>query len=215
MKKSILVLALFAMIGALSAQTQKGSVFLGATTNLSGGFADANLLQGIMPSNQLSIGFGKTVEKYGNEKYTSSWNAINISPTGGYFVANGLMLGASAGLMLLGSKDEGDTEENRATILAITPMVRYYFKQSGKMRPYAEVRGGILNVSYNDETDPYDATLFGGKVGGAIFIGDRTSLDIFIDYNSSSSKDQNDFVGDIKTTSSVFGVGAGFSYFLK
>ena len=94
-------------------------------------------------------------------------------------------------------------------------MLRYYFKQSGKVRPYAEARGGFMNVSSNDDGDDSNsATLYGAKVGGAIFIGDRTSLDLFLDYSGTSSKDEG-FEGTIKTTTSVFGVGVGFSYFLK
>ncbi|MBK6998222.1 MAG: porin family protein [Lewinellaceae bacterium] len=215
MKKTLVLLALFAFTGIVSAQTQKGSVLLGATTNITGGFSDFGLLQGLMPSNQLSIGFGKTTQSYDGEKYTSKWNAINISPTAGYFVADGFMVGASLGFLSFGSKSEGADEENRVNIFSASPMLRYYFKQSGKVRPYAEARGGFMNVSSNDDGDDSNsATLYGAKVGGAIFIGDRTSLDLFLDYNGTSSKDDY-FEGTIKTTTSVFGVGVGFSYFLK
>ncbi len=133
----------------------------------------------------------------------------------GYFVADGFMLGASIGFLSLGSKEEGDDDESRVNIFSASPMLRYYFKQTGKVRPYAEARGGFLTINTNgDDDDSNSATLYGGKVGGAIFIGDRTSLDFFVDYSGTSSKDDF-FEGTIKTTTSVFGVGVGFSYFLK
>jgi len=130
-------------------------------------------------------------------------------------VADGFMLGASIGFLSLGSKEEGDDDESRVNIFSASPMLRYYFKQTGKVRPYAEARGGFLTINTNgDDDDSNSATLYGGKVGGAIFIGDRTSLDLFVDYSGTSSKDDF-FEGTIKTTTSVFGVGVGFSYFLK
>ncbi|MFN0174016.1 MAG: outer membrane beta-barrel protein [Saprospiraceae bacterium] len=215
MKKTLVLLALFAFTGMASAQTQKGSVLLGATTNITGGFSDFGLVQGLMPSNQLAIGFGKTTQKYDGEEYTSKWNAINISPMAGYFVSDGFMLGASIGFLTVGSKDEGDDDDSRVNIFSASPMLRYYFKQSGKVRPYAEARGGFLSISTNEDNDDSEtATLYGAKVGGAIFIGDRTSLDLFLDYSGTSSSDEV-FEGTVKTTTSVFGVGVGFSYFLK
>lgn len=215
MKKAVMFLFAFACAGAIFAQTQKGSVYLGATTNLTGGFGEVSLISGTMPPNQVAIGFGRTTQTYDGDKYTSKWNAVNISPMAGYFVADGFMVGAGLGFLTIGSKDDGDDEEFRVNIFSAAPMLRYYFKQDGKVRPYVEARGGFMNISTSDDDDdPYKVTLYGGKVGGAIFIGDRTSLDLFVDYTGTSNKSDG-FVGEMKTTTSVFGVGAGFSYFLK
>ncbi|MDO8367506.1 MAG: outer membrane beta-barrel protein [Saprospiraceae bacterium] len=221
MKKTFTLLALLFSASISFAQTTKGSIFLGASTNLTGGFGDFSHLFGILPANQLAIGFGKSTKtfEFKDDIHITKWNSVNVQPMAGYFVADGFMIGAGIGFLTHGYKEETNADEFRTYIFSAAPMVRYYLKQSGKLRPYLEVRGGFMSVSTNKDLEllyletPYSATLYGGKLGGAIFIGDRTSLDLFADFTGTFRRDE--FVEFSKTTTSSFGIGAGLSYFLK
>jgi hypothetical protein len=210
--KKILTLPLLALlVSAAIAQTQKGSFMLGTSAGTGVGTVIALFTENNSSANNTSVGFG--TEKFDGEKVSSS-TTIGLSPNVGYFVADGLMIGLNFSIFSTSNKDEGDDERYGSTLTTFQPMLRYYFTTT-KVRPYGEVRGGILNFKDKEEDEGDSATLFGLKGGAAIFLNEKVSLDLFLDYNMGFNNEEDEFTGEeIKNTSSLVSFGAGFSIFL-
>ncbi len=199
-----------AFFSSLSAQTEKGTYMLGGTTNLIGGF------NGVLP-NQLSLGFGKNTQKPLEVTYTN----FNLSSNGGFFVANGLMLGLNVSAFhgnstttIKRSAPQRDTTlaKNKYTDLALTPFVRYYLNQGQKIQYFGEARAGI-GINKTDNNDSNSNTIVGAKAGAAIFLNSKVSLDLFVDFTGGFSESKESGVS-IKEFDSVMGFGLGFDIFL-
>jgi outer membrane protein len=195
---TFLLLALCAF--AADAQTQKGSFMLGGTTNIFGGFGGG-------VSNQASIGFGKEKSKLGSAETSYKYTLINVSPNVGYFVADGFLVGISVGILNFNTDLEFFGDELDFTVSTVTPMLRYYFNNAAKTRPYGEIRGGIVSV--NSGGDSESASILGAKAGAAIFLNEKVSLDLFLDFSSTSDKEDG-----VKFAQNIFGFGVGFNVFL-
>ena len=196
------------------AQTQKGMVLIGTTTNLLG---NLNQLSS-STSNNVGIQFGKSKTKYnyssGNTtEAETKVTSFNLSPSVGYFVTDYLMIGTMAGVFYYNLKDEDD-ESFGFTAISFTPNVRAYFKTEGKFLPFAEVRGGIVSLKEKDADESESLTLFGGKVGGSMFLSPKVALDLFADYTLARNKEELNGGGEIKSTVGLFGLGLGLSIFL-
>lgn len=200
MKNLFSLIFIFALASSLAAQTQKGSVMLGGSTNIFGGFG------GGVPS-QATIGFGKEKTELGGEEDSYKYTIINFSPNMGYFVSDGFMVGLNLGILSFNSDIEFFGEELDLTVTTITPMLRYYFNNTAKTRPFGEVRGGIVSVSSGGDSE--SATILGAKAGAAVFLNEKVSLDFFLDYTSTFDKED-----DIKSAQNIFGFGLGFNFFL-
>jgi hypothetical protein len=211
MKKILTLLWLASLASAAIAQTQKGSVMLGTSANAGLGTLLSLLAENRPGANNTSVGFG--TEKYDGEKVSTS-TTFGLAPNVGYFVANNLMLGVNFSISTTSNKDEGDDESYGNTLTTFQPMLRYYFN-SAKVRPYGELRGGILNFKGRQEDEGDSATVFGLKGGAAIFLNEKVSLDLFLDYTMGFNNEEDEFTGEeIKNTSSLVSFGAGFSIFL-
>ena len=205
-----IILAGAALFSSVSAQTEKGAYMLGGTTNLVGGF------NGVLP-NQLSLGFGKNKQKPVEVTYTN----FNLSSNGGFFVANGLMLGLNVSafhgnstVTLKRDAPQRDTtlEENKLTDLALTPFVRYYLNQGQKVQYFGEARAGIGINKVNDN-DSNSNAIVGAKAGAAIFLNSKVALDLFVDFTGGFSESKETGVS-ITEFDSVMGFGLGFDIFL-
>jgi hypothetical protein len=195
MKKlfTFIALSIFFSSTTSQAQTQKGAVILGTSANLLGGYGNS-------AGSSVSFAFGKTTYKSGSVKESANFSIFNISPMAGYFVANNFMIGASLGYLHL-----NDDDDDATSITSFTPMLRYYFK-TPKIRPYLEARAGLSRQKFDPNFDANNSTLISIKGGGAYFINNHVSLDVYIDFVNELDDDDNN---------SIFGLGFGFSYFLK
>lgn len=182
---------------------------LGGSTNLVGGYSS------IIP-NQASLGFGKNKSGQNEVDYTT----FNLSSNGGFFVANGLMFGLNVGAFHNNSElREKRTEPQRdsvwtekSTIFSITPTVRYYLNQGQKIQYFGEARGGIAIQKFNDE-DANNNAVIGAKVGAALFLNKKVSLDLFMDFTGSFSEIKEGTV-NTKIFDSIMGFGLAFDIFL-
>lgn len=197
---------LFGLLAATAtAQTTKGNWMFGSTVGISNN-APLNI-GGSLADNHAGVNFLGTTSKSGNVKETINSTLVSVAPAVGYFLADRLMVGFNVNFSFFSA--EGN---NKLTLTTLAPQVRYYFNQESKIRPFGEVRGGILFVKETgQERDA--ATLLGARGGAAIFLNEKVSLDIFLDYANTTLAEDTDRAIP-KTTNSAFGLGVGFSFFL-
>jgi hypothetical protein len=127
MKKSFLLLFVFSLSFAISAQTKKGNLFLSGGTSLT-----LNFLNSSTPVNN------------GISGEATKWNSISFRPSFGYFVANNLSVG------LVGSLDYGVTRNMdniwTSNTLMLAPTISYFWPMyllDGKLRFYSRFGVGI------------------------------------------------------------------------
>jgi len=139
----------------------------------------------------------------GNIGYSFEGKAFNIgvSPRAGYFVSDGLAIGAQASLGLTAVKDK-DNEWN----YGIAPFVRYYFPEgaSSTGRFFGQGDVGIAGSSVGSGV----SLALGANVGYAHFITNTVALEVMAGYNYTKS---NVNLGDKQTG---LGVSVGFQIYL-
>lgn len=139
----------------------------------------------------------------GNIGYTFEGKSfdIQLNPRAGYFISNGLALGAQATLGLKAVKDL-DNEWK----YGIAPFIRYYFPggASATGRFFGQGDIGIAGSSAGDGV----SLALGANVGYAHFITQTVALEAMAGYNYSKA---NVNVGDKQTG---LGVSLGFQIYL-
>ncbi|UIR56940.1 porin family protein [Sphingobacterium sp. SRCM116780] len=139
----------------------------------------------------------------GNIGYSFEGKAFNIQlqPRAGYFVSDGIAVGAQANLGLTAIKGE-DNEWN----YGIAPFVRYYFPEGGTSsgRFFAQGDIGIAGSSVGKGA----SLALGANVGYAHFITRTVALEATLGYNYTKA---NVNLGDKQTG---LGVGLGFQIYL-
>lgn len=139
----------------------------------------------------------------GNLGYSFESDAFNIqlNPRAGYFIADGLALGAQASLGLNAAKDEKNEWK-----YGIAPFVRYYFPRgasaTGRFFGHGDI--GIAGSSIGKGT----SLALGINAGYAHFITQTVALEAMAGYNYSKA---NVNVGD---KASGLGVSLGFQIYL-
>jgi hypothetical protein len=128
------------------------------------------------------------------EKYNR--NELNVSVAGGYFITNGLVLGLGLNYKsatetieytngakdLMGEEDYSESESE----LVISPMVRYYFGESGFWTSFSYA---IATINMDDSDGSFDDEEFPKRsamnlvAGYAISLNDYVSLNPAIGYN--------------------------------
>ncbi len=200
------LIAAILLFSTTQAQTEKGNYMLGGTTTIIGG-------SGAIP-NQLSLGFGHYKRNFIDVFYYN----VNFSTNGGYFIANGLMLGLNVSALHNNNRrtinfdpPEDDVSETfKYTDFSIAPFVRYYLNQGKKIQYFGEARVGMA-INKVDDFPTNDAVLFGAKAGAALFINRKVSLDLFYDFTSIISEIKTN---DSKNFDAFHGIGIGFDIFL-
>lgn len=118
----------------------------------------------------------------GNIGYSFEGDAfgINVNPRAGYFVSDGLAIGAQATLGFTAAKDE-DNEWN----YGIAPFVRYYFPggASASGRFFGQGDIGIAGSSIGSNV----SLALGANVGYAHFITQTVALEVMGGYNYSKA----------------------------
>lgn len=205
------------------AQTEKGNYFLGTSSNVTGGSTTTG-------PGSVGFAFGtyKSSPVSGNNTITTEQKttAFNFSPVAGYFVAKGLVIGAGIRYGSFRSNDDTD-DDSKSSSISAGPFVRYYLNAGKKVQPFAQAHGGLYRAKYKSEFTSVlgqeelksndKGTTAGLQLGAAFFIGQRTSLDLYADYNYNRYNSESDFfdeTSEVKNTQKVFGVGIGLTFLL-
>lgn len=190
----------------LTAQTEKGSLLLGGSTNLSPASA--------------GFSFSKSTAKLSNGIDLSDTKSygLNISPAVGYFVADNLAVGMSLGIGFNGYKS-GDNDTEWENTLSFSPYMRYYVPGSGKVKPYGEAGFSFFSTksAFGNDDERSGSRGIGGGLGTAFFFGPKTSLDLFLNYNYLFSRDEIILSGNpvrINSSTSILAFRVGFTFFL-
>lgn len=209
MKKGLLLMVLMSLALTGHAQTDKGNNFLGFGTAI--GVGENEGLMG--------LAFSRSKIKDGNTTVSETkLTSLFITTKAGYFIADNL----AAGLDLAGSFSSGSTDvaslnlESQNSFIGIGPFVRYYFP-TGRIFPFAEVNTlfGNSNQSITgqgvDVENKYAVSNFGGGLGLAFFLGEKSSLDLGLNYNSTSLNEKGT---DIKNRQNTLGLRLSFTIYL-
>jgi hypothetical protein len=208
MKKGIIVMML--MLSGLTgfAQTEKGNFLLSAGTSI--GVGDSEGLMGLAFTNS------KVEFDDGNISETKLTN-FYVSTKAGFFLIDNLAIG----LDLATSLSSGSTDvltinlETKTNFFGVGPFLRYYLG-NGKIMPFAEVNTLFGSRNENsqgagtDSESKFSVANIGAGVGIAIFLGDRSALDLGASYNSTSLKEREDA---FNVTQNTLGLKIGFTVF--
>ncbi len=187
--------------GLANAQIEKGSIFLGTSTSITGSNYDMIL------GTSNSIGFSSSTLKSGD--YEEEYSVFNFSPKLGYFITNNFVIGAN---MKFWVQNE---DEYKTSITAIGPFARYYIT-NGKIVPFIEAETTFGNFkdtwdnSYSDGESKEKLSIISVGGGMAFFINKFISVDCLIGYKTITIKD-SDSSDDDKMTLNNFGVVIGFT----
>lgn len=209
MKKGILLILFMALLVTGHAQTEKGNYLLGFGTAI--GIGENEGLMGLAFSNSTIKDGNATVSE---TKLTS----LFITTKTGYFVADNL----ATGLDLAGSFSSGSSSvasfdlESQNSFIGIGPFVRYYFP-TGKILPFAEVNTIFGNRKQSttgqgvDVENKYAVSNFGGGLGLAFLIGEKSSLDLGLNFNSTNLNQKGT---EIKNSQNTLGLRLSFTIYL-
>ena len=152
MKKLFLGAALLLASATSFAQTEKGKLMVGASSDLN---------------------FTSTT----NDETDDTTNTFEVSPQVGYFVADNIAVGLNFGYSNV--NPEGD--DNSTNTIGVGPFARVYFLEEEKIRPYAQAAYLYNSVKVGD-ADATDASEIGLTGGAAYFITDSVSIDAALNY---------------------------------
>lgn len=188
MKKYILVIA-FAWIVVMQVNAQQINTTPQTSANV-----------GLTPVKQGNWLVGGSIGNIGYSFEGDAFN-ININPRAGYFIANGLALGAE----VLGGLTAVKDQDNQWSY-AVAPFLRYYFPEGASTtgRFFAHGNVGIAGGSAGDGVSPY----FGANVGYAHFITQTVALEGTVGYNYSKA---NANLGNLQNG---IGLAIGFQIYL-
>ncbi|PQJ78042.1 outer membrane protein [Polaribacter porphyrae] len=200
LKKIALFLVTLFAINTYS-QTEKGKIYLGASSNLNANFINNS----IKDDNNGSQNTGKN-------------SGFSISPEIGFLVIDNLVLGANITLAFNKSENNGGSEFKSSSISA-APFIKYYFSEN-KFKPFVSGRfafGSFKSEStFNNNSNESKGSFTNLQVGGGIayFINDMISLELGINYVRSSNKQSDNNPNNLKSISSGVSSSVGFAIFL-
>lgn len=122
--------------------------------------------------------------------------SVSISPSAGYFIADGLVIGTGIPLSIVNGKNTDDNSyysyKNKSSTIGLAPFIRYFVGKN-KLKPYLSVAYSYskltLSNTSNSQNGPssYDGkgkiTSFVPTIGLAYFISQNLGLTIGLNYN--------------------------------
>jgi len=188
MKKLTLILSMMMVALAANAQTEKGKTFISAASELN--FSNSTI----------------TVEYDNEEMGDKDASNFSLSPTIGYFVADGFAIGVS--LNIENSKEDDYTSNS----VSIGPIAKYYIGQSD-VKPY--IQGGFYFGSQTEDIDSEEAKfdVMSWDIGGgvAFFLNDFASIDAGLGYGNGTITSKDD--DKLKIKASGVALNVGFSLY--
>ena len=163
MKKLFLGAALLLASATGFAQTEKGKLMVGASSDL----------------NFTSMSY---------DEADTTTNTFEVSPQVGYFVADNITVGLNASYS--NTNPEGD--DNSTNVVGVGPFARVYFLEDEKVRPYAQA-AYLYKSTKTGDADAMNANEIGLTGGAAYFITDSVSIDAALNYGLGMSNDMDDY----------------------
>jgi hypothetical protein len=193
-RKTLLALATLFIFLTAEAQIEKGKVFA---------------------SGSLGFNFStyRDTEDGVTESETKSTD-FSLTPRGGIFITDAILVGAGIGLSTGMTKYDDDDKYSYSSI-SFTPFIRYYLLQ--KFFGQLELGPGLSTdkwsySGYEDDKDKYSMFLWSIGAGYAHFLNNNVSVEPIITYTSTSYTDRNNT--NQKDKYGVLGFQIGLSIYL-
>lgn len=199
-KTSFLTIGLIVIsIGFLNAQTNKGKLLLGLSSDI------------------FNLGYSSSMLKSDatdSEQENKSFN-VNFQSKIGYFFIDNFVIGLDLSTGLQTGKTGDDNDKYTFTSSHVGPFVRYYIPTS-KVLPFFELGGSIgsMNTKFEDGKDKTGIIKYGGGIGLAVPIGERVMADVLAGYHSTTFKDMEDNENNERRIIGTLGVNVGFTILL-
>ena len=184
-----------------NAQLQKGSILVSGQSSFDLSFGSSKI---------------KSDDATGDPTKTTNFE---LAPQAGYFVMDNLAVGLALNVSSEVEKDP-DNDKSTNTAFVVGPFARYYYP-IGNLSPFAQFgafTGSLKNKFNPDGADntteiKYGLVTFQLAGGVGVFIGERASLDLGVNFTSNRRKANENNDNNTRTLSSDFGLFAGFSIF--
>lgn len=185
--------AFFYCVGLVSAQTEQGKFFIGASSNIN--------------FSSMKTEFKSDLGDQEGSRITE----FEFAPQIGFFAGDGLLVGLEIPYHVRKNKD-ADYKMNQ---IEVGPFARYYFGKSNS-KPYLHGGVGLGAAIESGESDEVDYKLYSYEIGGgiALFINKNVAVDLGLGYSSSSMKPKNNNDTNAKLVTSGLAFKVGFSLFL-
>lgn len=191
---TILTVLIFTSIA--TAQTEKGKFLIGAQSSLSFSSMD------------------KELKTDGGDHDLGTNTEFEFAPQFGYFIADGLVVGAELPFTSSKQEDE-DGDKYKTNSIALLPFARYYFGQTN-VKPYlhAGIGYGLLSEEDDYDEEDYKMMVYEFGAGVAIFLNESIAVDLGLGYTSATLKPDEDYSGDPKIVTSGLAFQVGFTFCL-
>ena len=129
-----------------------------------------------------------------------SSNSISFNPFGGYFIIDGIAVGAGISIQSDSFKPDGQPGKFTFSQLTVSPFGRYYhssgfFGHLGFNFGSAKFKDDTGGSTFEDKNSVFGFGLGGGY---AIFLNDNVAIEPLLMYESNSLKDKDSDVKDIQ-----------------
>jgi hypothetical protein len=210
----IITALLISSFNCLYAQTSKGTTLLGISSNI-------NLSS---PGPEfMNLGFSSIKYKSDAQGFyepeADKSMSFNLMPRIGFFPTDGISMGLDLSLAYSNQTDGESAETYSSNVLCGGPFLRIY-TVAEKVLPYFEgsCGFGVMNESYSDGMDSDEnksnILTYGGCIGMAVLVGEKSSLDISAGYHLFSIKDARDNPDDERAVLGTIGLKIGFTLLL-
>jgi outer membrane protein len=183
--------------GSLFAQIEQGKFFINAQSNISFSSMDREL------------------KSDGDDQDLGKIKKFEFSPSLGYFVGDGLLVGLAVPFSSEKNED-GDGDYIKTNQIGFMPFARYYFNNGGsKTKPYFHGGFGIGSATQKDnDSNEADYRLSSYELGGglAIFFHKNIAVDLGLGYSSSTMKPKDDNDNDAKLVTNGLSFKVGFTF---
>ena len=200
-KTALLLFTLFTI--TICGQTEKGNIFIGASSNLNTSFINYSSKS----DNSSKVEHGKG-------------NSFSLSPKIGFLLIDNLVFGAGIDLGFGSFESQQGGGESKSTSLSFSPFTRYYFLE-GEFKPFLNAKysfgsnkNTFINQNGNDsESKSSNNTL---ELGGGVsyFINEIISIELGINYTRNSAKQTDNNPANIRNITSGITSAIGFAIFL-
>lgn len=190
MKKTLLVLAAMFSAVFVQAQTEQGSMIVGGDISLD------------FQTNK--------VESGGNSVDVGKTNTIEFSPQFGYFISDGLAVGAEVLYQSITFKPDGGGNDTKASVVALGPFVKYYLDNG--VFAQANFGFGSSKTDFGSGEVKSSITLWRIGAGYAAFLNDHVAVEPMLSYGSIQQKNKDT---DVKDIDNGFMISVGFTIFLN
>ena len=193
MKLLFTICAFLCCVSLVSAQTEEGSFYIGANSNINFSSMKTEL------KSDLGDQDGSRITEF------------EFAPQIGFFAGDGLLVGLEIPYLVRKNKDA----DYKMSQIRVGPFARYYFGKTNS-KPYLHAGVGFGAATESGESDEVDYKLSSYEIAGgiALFINKNIAVDLGLGYSSGTMKPREDNDADVKLVTSGIAFKVGFSLFL-